>query len=231
VYWKPQTSATIDCVSREHLHMHEVGVSMVNAQIRNGQVIRQGQVEYWDFRQQGNLAVVQPSFAIEPGDAFCTVCNYNANNTMKHVGQGASNEENEREAFLYYFPRAVMKTDFGDLLMCGVGLAAIVPDCEVLYALTPDFTESRQLGRAFGTLNETAVCNNDAPPSNGSVAVPSAGGANEASAASSTMRISHMLFTVVGVVASLLWYQWLSHRTQSLRLSVIVFTLHHLGGA
>jgi Copper type II ascorbate-dependent monooxygenase, N-terminal domain/DOMON domain len=36
-------------VIREQLHMHAIGVSMVNAQIRNGQVIRQGQVEYWDF--------------------------------------------------------------------------------------------------------------------------------------------------------------------------------------
>jgi dopamine beta-monooxygenase len=140
-------------VIREHLHMHAVGVSMVNAQIRNGQVIHQGTVEYWDFNQQGNLAVQQPPFEIEPGDAFRTVCNYDTN---KNETWGLGSDNEMCMAFLYYYPRHVVPSEYGDLpFMCGLGLEEVLPDCVATHEVTPDFAESRQLGRAFGTTSGT----------------------------------------------------------------------------
>jgi DOMON domain/Copper type II ascorbate-dependent monooxygenase, C-terminal domain/Copper type II ascorbate-dependent monooxygenase, N-terminal domain len=146
-------------VIREHLHMHAVGVSMVNAQIRDNEVIRQGQVEYWDFMQQGNLAVVQPSFTIQPGDAFRTVCNYNSNNNETW---GLASNEEMCMAFLYYYPRVVIQTEnFGDMpLICGMGFGEMLPGCEAPHIATPDFTKARQLGRVFGTPSlDSGTCN------------------------------------------------------------------------
>jgi hypothetical protein len=58
----------------EHLHMHKTGKSMVNHQIRDNQIIRSGEVQFWDFVQQGDLGIVQQPFRIESGDAFRTTC-------------------------------------------------------------------------------------------------------------------------------------------------------------
>jgi dopamine beta-monooxygenase len=140
-------------VIREHLHMHAAGVSMVNDQIRNGRVIHQGSVQYWDFNQQGNLAVQQPPFEIQPGDAFRTVCNYDTNEN-ETWGFGSDNEM--CMAFLYYYPRHVVPSQYGDLpFMCGVDMEDILPDCVATHEITPDFAESRQLGREFGATSNT----------------------------------------------------------------------------
>jgi hypothetical protein len=61
-------------VVREFLHMHEAGKSMQNYQLRDGKVIRVGQVQFWNFDQQGAFAVKQPTFQIQPGDSFQTTC-------------------------------------------------------------------------------------------------------------------------------------------------------------
>ena len=86
-------------VMREHLHMHATGVSTANVQIRDGEVIRQGQVQYWDFYAQGFTAVVQPPFELQPGDSFRTVCDYNANNSTVW---GLGSQDEMCIAFLYY---------------------------------------------------------------------------------------------------------------------------------
>jgi dopamine beta-monooxygenase len=133
-------------VIRQQLHMHAVGVSMVNAQIRNGQVVRQGQVEYWDFRQQGDYVVPQGQFTVQPGDSFRTICNYNSINN-ETWGLGSNNEM--CMATFYYYPRQET------FAVCGVGVEEFLPGCEASYETTPNFCEARQLGRAFGTPSTT----------------------------------------------------------------------------
>lgn len=65
-------------VFREHLHMHQSGASMRNEQIRDGEVVRTGRVDFYAFEQQGNPPVQQEPFQVLPGDSFKTVCNYDA---------------------------------------------------------------------------------------------------------------------------------------------------------
>jgi hypothetical protein len=84
-------------VFREHLHMHATGVSVFNTQTRAGGVIRQGSVEFWDFNQQGNLAVPEEPFEILPGDGFRTTCNHNAKEGERW---GIASSEDKRMAFI-----------------------------------------------------------------------------------------------------------------------------------
>lgn len=65
-------------VISEHLHMHKSGVRMTNSQFRNNEEIRTGQVEYFDFDQQGGFGVIQDPFTIQPGDSFRVSCEYHA---------------------------------------------------------------------------------------------------------------------------------------------------------
>jgi hypothetical protein len=145
-------------VIRQQLHMHAVGVSMINAQIRNGQVVRQGQVEYWDFRQQGDYVVPQGQFTLQPGDSFRTICNYDSTNN-ETWGLGSNNEM--CMASFYYYPRQEA------FAACGVGLGEVLPGCEVSYETTPNFREARQLGRVFGT--PSATCGKATGPTSSAV--------------------------------------------------------------
>ena len=63
-------------VLREYLHMHQTGKSMVNEQIRDGEIIRTSAIDFFNFDQQGNQAVQQDPFEVLPGDSFNTVCYY-----------------------------------------------------------------------------------------------------------------------------------------------------------
>jgi Copper type II ascorbate-dependent monooxygenase, C-terminal domain len=90
---------------------------------------------------------------LQPGDSFRTICNYNSihNETW---GLGSNNEM--CLATIFYFPRQET------FAACGVGLEEVLPGCEVTYETTPDFRESRQLGRAFGTPPST--CSKETGP-------------------------------------------------------------------
>jgi Copper type II ascorbate-dependent monooxygenase, N-terminal domain/Copper type II ascorbate-dependent monooxygenase, C-terminal domain/DOMON domain len=134
-------------VLREHLHMHMTGVSMVNYHIRNEQVIRMGKVEFWDFDQQGDFAVVQAPFQMNPGDSFRTVCKYDSTND---VSWGIASEQEMCIAFLYYYPRKLISDEIP--IICGLGVGDFLPGCEVTYSnSTQDFMMYDQLERSFGT--------------------------------------------------------------------------------
>ena len=89
-------------VIRETLHMHATGQRMANEQIRDGKVIRQGAVDFWDFLQQGDLVVQQPTYSILPGDSFRTRCYFQSNN---EVIWGIASQDEMCMASVYYYPR------------------------------------------------------------------------------------------------------------------------------
>ena len=150
-------------VIRESLHMHKTGATASNEHIRNGQVLRSSRVNFWDFEQQGDLAVVQAPFQLNPGDSFRTVCNYNSPND---VIWGLASEEEMCIAFLYYYPRTV--SDMGIAISCGLGFNDFLPGCEVTYNVTTSQIRSLEEIRTFGGApSSPATCpnNNNAPVS------------------------------------------------------------------
>jgi len=89
-------------VLREYMHMHSLGQTMKLEQIRDGEVIHTGSVEFFDFDQQGNQLVLQGPYTIKKGDAFRTTCTYDARSGDK-FGFGAKDEM--CIAFIMYYPK------------------------------------------------------------------------------------------------------------------------------
>jgi len=130
-------------VLREYLHMHRSGTRAVNQQIRNGQVVRSGSIDFFNFDQQGNQAVVQAPFEVEPGDSFNTVCYYQSDGNKVF---GLSSQEEMCIAFLYYFPRKLLFDEFP--WACGLDMG--LDSCEPEY--TPrQLSAVADLERGFGT--------------------------------------------------------------------------------
>ena len=42
---------------REYLHMHSLGARMKNELIRNEEVVKTAAIDFWDFDQNGNVAI------------------------------------------------------------------------------------------------------------------------------------------------------------------------------
>eukprot|EP00529_Nitzschia_sp_RCC80_P011609 CAMPEP_0113520084 /NCGR_PEP_ID=MMETSP0014_2-20120614/43882_1 /TAXON_ID=2857 /ORGANISM="Nitzschia sp." /LENGTH=621 /DNA_ID=CAMNT_0000417881 /DNA_START=159 /DNA_END=2024 /DNA_ORIENTATION=+ /assembly_acc=CAM_ASM_000159 len=132
-------------VLREYLHLHETGKRIVNEQIRDGEVIRKGTVEHWDFHQNGNAAVQQEPFTVKPGDGFKTTCFYN---DQRGATFGLASAEEMCMSFLYYYPRAMI--DAGEVSFpwtCGYDLG--FPACDATYTGT-SLTSDDELDREFG---------------------------------------------------------------------------------
>ena len=163
----------------EWLHMHKSGVSMVNSQIRGGEVIRLGDVQFWDFAQQA--PVVQEPFKILPGDSFRTTCSYNASNG-EVFGRGSSAEM--CIAFLYYYPRQTMTSLIGEIpFVCGYGFDAFFPECATDWT-TANIADLSQLGRTFGVSPSTCP-----PQSPATISGPSTDGST-ASAPTSAVPLT-----------------------------------------
>ena len=185
-------------VIRESLHMHKTGATASNEHIRNGQVLRSSRVNFWDFEQQGDLAVVQAPFQLNPGDSFRTVCNYNSPND---VIWGLASEEEMCIAFLYYYPRTV--SDMGIAISCGLGFNDFLPGCEVTYNVTTSQIRSLEEIRTFGgAISSPATCSNDNNGNNAPVSVTTAPNRSPVSAptastsSASSMWIPSVIFVM-----------------------------------
>ena len=186
-------------VIRESLHMHKTGATASNEHIRNGQVLRSSRVNFWDFEQQGDLAVVQAPFQLNPGDSFRTVCNYNSPND---VIWGLASEEEMCIAFLYYYPRTV--SDMGIAISCGLGFNDFLPGCEVTYNVTTSQIRSLDEIRTFGGApSSSATCPNNNNGNNAPVSVTTAPNRSPVSApTASTSSASSMWIPSVLLVMS-----------------------------
>lgn len=109
--------------------MHEAGLRMTNEQIRNGEVIRSGNVEHWDY-QSGLAAIQQGSFTIQPGDSFRTTCYYEDPDGTRKFGYAATEEM--CMAFFYYYPRQTFDLDgFSAAWFCGYDIP--INPCQATY--------------------------------------------------------------------------------------------------
>jgi len=125
-------------------------MTMSNSHIRDGQVIRNAKVDFFDFDQQGGYAVPQQPFEIQPGDSFKTSCQYLSEDTVF----GLSSQQEMCIAFLTYYPRQFIPySGFEAPFMCGYDLP--FPDCASDWEKTPLESDS-DLSRTFGTPSD--VC-------------------------------------------------------------------------
>jgi hypothetical protein len=132
-------------VLREYLHMHQTGMRITNEQIRDGQVIRTGAIEFWEFDQNGNAAALQDPFEIQPGDGFKTSCYYNGDDSSEF---GLSSKQEMCIAFLYYHPRVKVKLPSFEMpWLCGYELG--VEACEASHVKT-SLSGEEDLKRTFG---------------------------------------------------------------------------------
>lgn len=115
-------------VFSEHLHMHETGTKMVNKHVRNGEVIREARVDYFDFPQQGSYEVIQDRFTVKKGDSFHTECFFDTAEAEEGdaVKYGYGSKDEMCIAFLWYWPKQPIM-----LGVCGFGW--FNPTCKAEY--------------------------------------------------------------------------------------------------
>jgi len=138
--------------------MHQVGLRITNEQIRDGNVVRSGSVDFWEFDQNGNLAVQEDIFIVKPGDSFKTTCYYDDVDGDRIFGLASSEEM--CMAFLYYYPR--QKFDIGGGIESGwfCGYGNPLPDCQATFE-SRTLQSKDELNREFA--NQNTEC--QVPPS------------------------------------------------------------------
>ena len=92
-------------VYKEVLHMHEVGVTMFNEVIRDGEVMRRASVDYFDFDQAGLHEVQQGTFTIKPGDSIRTSCSFNTTSSRDAISYGYGSQDEMCVSYMHYYPK------------------------------------------------------------------------------------------------------------------------------
>lgn len=184
-------------VIREYLHMHKIGTRAYTEQIRDGEVIRGGNVDYFKFDQQGNHVIQQEPYQMLPGDSFRTVCTYDSKGKNDTVFGLSSQEEMCISNYLYY-PR---KTMFNGQIpfMCTYGIP--IPGCDVTHEMRSlESTDMLDLERVFGEPGEVCVV----APSDSDLDLDLGGDDTDADDSSApsfiTMRASVALLMLLGAV-------------------------------
>jgi hypothetical protein len=175
---KPEQPLT---VIRESIHMHKSGIRAVNEQIRGGEVVRAGVVDFFDFDQQGNQPIQQEPYQILPGDSFNTVCYYRSQNGAEF---GYSSQQEMCIAFIQYYPRQLLLDRIG--LVCGYGIGFGI--CESEWSQRTLSSEA-DLQRGFGATTE---CQAGSEGEDGSLAI---------STATSIARLAKQV-SIMGVISS-----------------------------
>jgi hypothetical protein len=137
-------------VLREYLHMHQVGLRMTNEQIRDSEVVHSASVEHWEYEQNGNAAVQQGSFVVQPGDSFRTTCYYDDPDGSRTFG--LASEEEMCMAFLYYYPRRNFDLGQGFNISWYCGYDMLIPQCNAAYE-TRALDTVQELNREYAIRN------------------------------------------------------------------------------
>jgi hypothetical protein len=165
--------------------MHEIGLRITNEQIRDDEVIRSGNVEYWEFTQNGNAAVQQEPFTVKPGDSFRTTCYFEDADGSRSFGLASSQEM--CMGFLYYYPRKVI--DLGPVVtswFCGYNYE--VPGCNATHQMT-SLGSKDDIGRQYAIANDVCFRSNET---------------NDSGDESGSASIMNTLASILAIVASTL---------------------------
>jgi hypothetical protein len=88
-------------VFQENFYMHGNGKRMVNQILRNGTIVHEASVDFWDFSQAGFMQIPQEPYILKRGDEIRTICYYEGD-SMTTFGLGFQNEI--CMATLMYYP-------------------------------------------------------------------------------------------------------------------------------
>lgn len=137
-------------VLSQNLHMHATGVRIVHRHIRDGTVLTETDIDYWDFDQQGNAQVRFAPFSVQAGDEFTTKCWYKTDGNTQF---GFESNDEMCAVFMYYYPRKLL---FGQIpWFCGYGLP--LPQCATDW-VTSKVDDLSSIGRSFGMALEGDTC-------------------------------------------------------------------------
>jgi Copper type II ascorbate-dependent monooxygenase, C-terminal domain/DOMON domain len=169
-------------VIHEFFHMHMKGTAGLQMQIRDGKVIRQARVNYFDFDQSGIHGVRQQSYQVLPGDSFRTQCFYSSSDDTVF---GIASTDEMCEGFFLYYPakRVIEEYPWG----CVYDVPVKVCNASLSYSLLPLNSSSF---RAFGT--------NEAGSGQCSAKLTDADSANAKSDASTIVHWWMLLWLTIG---------------------------------
>jgi hypothetical protein len=160
------SSASFDCSSEcstrfldepvlvisESLHMHKSGVSATNLVKRDGRIVHEARVDYFDFEQRGSLAPQQQAYQIMAGDSFHSTCNYE-NGARENKTFGLSSQEEMCIVFMTYYPRKTLFNTFP--FICGYGIDIL--GCGTSFQRNDHLIPS-SLNRTFGLSINNGNC-------------------------------------------------------------------------
>ncbi len=89
-------------IVQEQLHMHSYGERIVNQVHRDGEIIHESHIDYWDFDQTGTPAPQNEPYLVKKGDSFKTICYYNSDSNTKF---GLGSEDEMCMVLILYFPK------------------------------------------------------------------------------------------------------------------------------
>ena len=140
-------------VLREEFHMHMSGVSARNKVKRNGTIVHEAHVDFFDFAQRGSLSLQQEPYQIVAGDTFHTTCYYQ-NDAGSNKTFGFSSQEEMCMVFVYYFPRKLIAGLIP--FVCGYGLDEL-SSCNAKYT-QHELLPPSGANRTFGLPNHNRSC-------------------------------------------------------------------------
>lgn len=136
-------------VFNEILHMHGTGKRIVSSHIRNGNILREAFVDYYDFSMSGAHAIKQPDYEVTPGDSFQVNCYYDvAPSQNTTFGLGSQNEM--CVAFHWYYP--IIPKFHG---YCGFNIY-FDPACSGNYS-NHSLSGEEDLQRVFGSKSKSCI--------------------------------------------------------------------------
>ena len=154
-------------VFKEILHMHKAGSRMVQTHFRDGEILRENFVDYYDFNSAGGIAILQKPYEVMAGDSFKTSCTYQSSGGK--VFFGLSSDDEMCITYLMYYPALTSKESQD--IYCGA--YSTNSNCEGAL----NMKSQRQLDHIFGTPCEkdiTVDSEQNVPPQSSSSLISTA---------------------------------------------------------
>lgn len=121
-------------------------ITATQQQIRNGTVIRESKVEFFEFEHDGEHMARQDSFEVLPGDSFRTSCYFETDRDDLIFGSG-SDDEMCSVSFVYYNEARLLSGLYPWVCIYDIPLLSAC-NASVTHTKQIDLAEMRSFGKA-----------------------------------------------------------------------------------